>query len=125
LSYAPTAVGKVGTNFNYTIRFAPSCRRLRLRFAISLYLISILGKAPAMPTSRADSSAGTAADRSRHHSLHNRRLCASVRSSVTAATAGGFAEGRQGGPCGEMSVPDRPNPQEEDETPPNESAEPN
>jgi len=34
LSYAPTAGGNVGTNFDYTIRFASSCARLRLSFPI-------------------------------------------------------------------------------------------
>jgi TolA-binding protein len=39
---------------------------------------------------------------------------------------GGHVGGGHGGPCGEMSVGHRPNPQqEEDETPPNETAKPN
>jgi TolA-binding protein len=40
--------------------------------------------------------------------------------------SGGHVGGGHGGPCGEMSVPRKPNPQmEEDETPPNETAKPN
>jgi len=51
LSYALTANGKVGTNFDYTIRFAPSCSRPSLRFAISFDTILISDAAPTRPTS--------------------------------------------------------------------------
>ncbi len=41
LSYAPTACGKVGTNFDYTIRFAPSCAgRSRILAFFSCHLPS-------------------------------------------------------------------------------------
>jgi hypothetical protein len=40
-------------------------------------------------------------------------------------SGGGHVGGGHGGPCGEMSVGHKPNPQPEDETPPNETPKPN
>jgi Spy/CpxP family protein refolding chaperone len=42
-----------------------------------------------------------------------------------AGRGGGHVGGGHGGPCGEMSVGHKPNPQQEEETPPNEAPKPN